>query len=169
MNAVIDGLVRDRAEAPALFAAAPAALARPYAVGKWSGRQVLLHLTDACGAQLDRLRRLQADPRPLLWAFDQDAWMQHLAPAERDLGIAGALFTATLDAIVELARMVPADRQQRAGIHSEIGRKTFAEVLAFVHEHNQHHFAQARAAIAGTTWSAGATPALATYYHPPAR
>jgi len=169
MTAVIDGLVRDRAEALALFAAAPAALARPYAAGKWTGRQVLLHLTDACGTQLDRLRRLQADDKPLLWAFDQDAWMRHLAPPGRDLAVAGALFAATLDAIIELARLVPPERRERAGIHSEIGRKTFAEVLAFVHEHNQHHFAQARAAVAGTTWSAGPTPALATYYQPPAR
>lgn len=164
-----DDLRRDRAEALALFAADPAALRRAYAPGKWSGRQVLLHLTDASGVLLDRLRRLQADAKPLLWSFDQDAWVQHLATDQRDLAIAGALFAATLDTIAELARLVPADRRERAGIHSEIGRKTFAEVLAFIHEHNQHHFAQVRAAVAGTTWTAGASEALRTYYVPPAR
>jgi uncharacterized damage-inducible protein DinB len=119
--------------------------------------------------QLDRLRRLQADAKPLLWAFDQDAWNTHLAYDRRDLAVAGALFLATLDAIIELATLVPAARFDRAGIHSEIGRKTFAEVLGFVHDHNTHHFAQVRASITGTTWTANTADALRTYYVPPTR
>ncbi len=167
--ALLADLRRDRSDSETLFSADPSALGRAYAPGKWSGRQVLLHLTDASGVLLDRLRRLQADTKPLLWAFDQDAWAERLASPQRDLRLAGALFAATLDTIVELAGQVPADRWERAGIHSEIGRKTFAEVLAFVHDHTQHHFAQVRAAVAGTTWTAGASPALRTYYVPPTR
>jgi uncharacterized damage-inducible protein DinB len=166
---LIDHLRRDRLEAVALFAADADALARPYAPGKWNGRQVLVHLSDAIGVQLDRLRRLQADAKPLLWAFDQDAWNTHLAYDRRDLAIAGASFLATLDAIIELATLVPVERFDRAGIHSEIGRKTFAEVLGFVHDHNTHHFAQVRASLAGTTWTANAADTLRTYYVPPTR
>lgn len=162
-----DDLKRDRADALALFAADAAALARPYAPGKWSGRQVLLHLTDANGVLLDRLRRLQADAKPLLWAFDQDAWGEHLHYGRRDLAVATTLFTATLDTIIELAVLVPPERFERAGIHSEIGRKTFAEVLAFIHQHNQHHLEQVRAAVQGKTWNGGITETLAAYYGKP--
>lgn len=166
---LIDDLKRDRDEALALFAADPTALARPYAPGKWTGRHVLLHLTDADGVLLDRLRRLQADAKPLLWAFDQDAWAQHLHYEQRDLKTAAALFAATIDTIAELATLVPAERFERAGIHSEIGRKTFAEVIAFIHDHHQHHLAQVRAAVQGKVWGGGITEKLGAYYQPPAR
>lgn len=166
---LIEDLKRDRADILALFAADADALARPYAPGKWNGRQVLLHLTDANGVLLDRLRRLQADAKPLLWAFDQDAWGQHLHYGRRDLKIAGQLFAATLDTIAELAEMVPAERFERAGIHSEIGRKTFAEVLSFIHQHNQHHLDQVRCSVQGKIWGGGETETLRAYYQPPTR
>lgn len=164
-----DDLRRDRSDGLELFAADPAALARAYAPGRWSGRHVLLHLTDANGVLLDRLRRLQADAKPLLWAFDQDAWAEHLHYERRDLRLAAALFGATLDAITELAGLVPSERFDRAGIHSEIGRKTFAEVLAFIHQHNQHHLDQVRCAVQGKVWGGGVTETLRAYYQPPAR
>lgn len=164
---LIDDLKRDRDETLVLFAADPAALARPYAPGKWNGRQVLLHLTDANGVLLDRLRRLQADAKPLLWAFDQDAWAQHLHYERRNLATAAALFAATLDTIIELAALVPAERFVRAGIHSEIGRKTFAEVIAFIHDHNEHHLGQARAAVQGKIWGGAITEKLGAYYGKP--
>ena len=166
---LMDHLRRDRADAVMLFAADAATLARPYAPGKWNGRQVLVHLSDAVGVQFDRLRRLQADAKPLLWAFDQDSWNTHLMYDRRDLAVAGALFVATLDAIIELATLVPPERFERGGIHSEIGKKTFAEVLGFVHDHNTHHFAQVRASLAGTTWTAITVDVLRTYYVPPNR
>jgi uncharacterized damage-inducible protein DinB len=166
---LIEDFRRDRDEALALFAADAAALAQPYAPGKWSGRHVLLHLTDANSVLLDRLRRLQADPKPLLWAFDQDAWAQHLHYPRRDLKTAAALFAATIDTIAELAALVPAERFERAGVHNEIGRKTFAEVIAFIHDHTQHHLGQVRAAVQGRIWGGGVTEKLTAYYQPPAR
>lgn len=159
-----DDLKRDRDEGLELFAADAAALARPYAPGRWSGRYVLLHLTDANGVLLDRLRRIQAEAKPLLWAFDQDAWAEHLLYERRALSTAAALFRATLDAIAELAMLVPSERFERAGIHSEIGRKTFAEVLAFIHHHNQHHLGQVRAAVQGKIWGGAETETLSAYY-----
>lgn len=162
-----EDLKRDRDEALAQFAADPAALARPYAPGKWTARHVLLHLTDANGVLLDRLRRLQADPKPLLWAFDQDAWAQHLCYERRDLKLAAALFAATIDTIAELATLVPAERFARAGIHSEIGRKTFAEVISFIHDHNEHHLGQVRAAVQGKVWGGAITEKLGAYYGQP--
>ena len=163
---LIDDLKRDRVVALTLFAADAALLARPYAPNKWSGRQVLLHLTDAISVQLDRLRRLQGDDKPLLWAFNQNHWAERLAYDQRDLRIAAALFSATLDAVIELAALIPAELYERQGIHSEIGRKTFAEVLAFIHHHNRHHLNQVQASVDGVTWTSGSTEPLRQYYGP---
>ena len=150
---LIDDLRRDRAAALALFAAEPRTLLQPYAPGKWNGRRVLIHLADALGVQLDRLRRLQADEKPLLWAFDPDRWAEHLRYDQRSLALAQGLFVANCDAIIELATQTPADRYERAGVHSENGKKTFVEILAFVHWHTRHHLDQVAAAVAGTTWT----------------
>ncbi len=151
---IIDDLKRDRADALRYFSANSHLLQQTYAPGKWTAHMVLVHLADAVGVQLDRLRRLQADDKPLLWAFDQNRWASHLMYEQRDLNIAAALFVANIDAIIEMANIVPADRFERVGIHSEAGRKTFGEVLSFVHWHNRHHLDQIEAAVAGRTWVA---------------
>ena len=49
--------------------------------------------------------------------------------------------------------MWPVWSEARAGVHSEAGRKTFAEVLTFVHWHTRHHLGQVQAAVDGTTWA----------------
>lgn len=157
MSTLLDDLKRSRDETLALFRSDPAALARSYAPaasGKWNLRTILVHLADAETVLLDRLRRLQADDKPLLWAYDENRWVAHLDYAHRDLAVAAALFAATRAAVIELATLIPQDRNQRAGVHSEAGAKTFAQVLALVPWHNLHHLEQARACVAGATWTA---------------
>lgn len=164
---LIDDLRADKKRAGEFFNANSAVLARSYAPGKWSARKVLLHLTDANSVLLDRLRRLQADDKPLLWGFNENHWEERLHYERRDLTVSSALFNATIDAIIELATLTPADRYERIGIHSEIGRKTFAEVLSFVHAHNVHHLDQIDAAINGASISTKTTEVLNNYYFPP--
>jgi hypothetical protein len=112
---LIDDLRNDRDQALEFFAAEPTVLARTYAPGKWSARQILLHLTDANGVLLDRLRRLQADDKPLLWAFNQNHWAEHLKYDKRDLRLATDLFAATINTIAELAALTPGGNCGRWG------------------------------------------------------
>lgn len=156
MSAARAALIATRDETLRALQSPAATLSRSYAPGKWSMRQVLLHLVDCEGVLLDRLRRLAADDKPLLWAYDQDRWVAELAVGGRSLETAAALFAATRNAVIELSTLLPADRHARAGVHSETGRKTFAEVLETVHRHNAHHLEQVRACAAGNLWqSAG--------------
>lgn len=154
MSTTRAALIATRDETLRALQSPPAMLSRSYAPGKWSMRQLLLHLVDCEGVLLDRLRRLAADDKPLLWAYDQDRWVAELAVDGRSLETAAALFAATRNAVIELATLLPADRHARAGIHSEAGRKTFAEVLETVHRHNAHHLGQVRACAAGSVWRA---------------
>jgi len=154
-----DDLARARDETLGFFRATGAAeLGRSYAPGKWTMRQLLIHIADAETVLFDRLRRLQAEEKPLLWAFDENRWAEHLLYDRRSLEVAGALFAATRGAVIELAAIIPAERHVRAGIHSEAGRKTFAEVLAHVLWPHQHHHEQIRACAAGAAWTAAARP-----------
>ncbi len=152
MNGEHAALVVTRDVTLAAFAATPEQLARSYAPGKWTLRQLLLHLVDTEGVLLDRLHRLAADDKPLLWPFDENRWMAELGGGARSLATAATLFTATRAAVLELASLVPPERWTRAGVHAEAGRTTFGEVLQKVHRHNAHHLEQVRACIAGTAW-----------------
>lgn len=156
MSATLSALTATRDQTIAGLRQPAAVLERTYRAGGWSMRQVLLHLVDCEGVMLDRLRRLAADDKPLLWAFDENRWTATLGGPGRHLETAIALFTASRATIIEMATQMPASVHPRAGIHAEAGRRTWLEQLAMVHQHNAHHLAQVRACIAGTTWRAGA-------------
>ncbi len=164
---LIDDLQNDRRRANEFFAADATQLEKTYAPGKWSVRYILIHLTDSNTVLLDRLRRLQADDKPLLWGFNENHWAEHLHYEKRDLAVAAKLFNATIDAIIELATLTPASRYERHGVHSEIGRKTFAEVLSFVHAHNVHHLEQMNAAVNGSSLNTKMSEPLQHFYSPP--
>lgn len=140
----------------AALAAGPAALARSYAPGKWTARQVLLHLVDVESVFLDRIKRGLADAKPLYWALDPDRWTARLTYPERSLAIAGQLFIAQRAALVELLGSVSPPELDRAGIHSEYGRLTVRDLASRVVIHAAHHLSQAEAAVAGRTWTPGA-------------
>ncbi len=133
-----------------LFGTDAAVLDVPYAPGKWTGHQVLLHLADTETVFHERLRRILASDRGLLVPFDMDGWATRL-PA-RSLPVMGALFTATRAAIVELAATLrPADLA-RLGWHQARGEVTVPAQLRMIHWHADHHAAQVRAVIEGRVW-----------------
>lgn len=146
-------------------AADAATLARSYAPGKWTMRELLLHLADAEAVLLDRLKRTLADDRPLLWAFDENRWQQQLFPAQRDLAVAGRLFAAAREATIELATLASPEQMGRIAVHNENGLRSFGQLLRATHEHAAHHLEQLRAIAAGQPWQprpttyAGSEPA----------
>ena len=143
----------NRVRVLALFAdpVAPG-LDRPYAPGKWTGRQVLLHIADTEAVILDRVRRSLAEPQPLLWTFDQDEWTRHLT-AGRDLRVAAALFAAARDSIIDIAGLVDPERLERPVVHTAIGRMRAGDWVNAAASHADHHIAQAEAAVAGRDWT----------------
>lgn len=157
------GLQASRAELAPWFATAsadPNLAGRSYAPGKWTLHELLIHLADTESVLLDRVRRLAVEPKPLLWAFDQDAWATGLAYQQRSLTQAGFLFTAARDTLIEIVDLLPASAVERTGVHSERGKVTLAECLAGITRHTRHHLGQIRAIAAGTAWD----PAQALTY-----
>lgn len=139
--------------APA-FAADPAALARPYAPGKWTGRQMLAHLVDTEAVINERLRRFAAEAQPLVLPFDPDRWTAAFPADRRDLAALQRRFVAAREDSVHLLSHLDAAGWAKAGVHGVRGLLTIAQVAAHADWHARHHLAQIEAAIAGTTWTA---------------
>src|SRR5258708_4088447 len=83
-----------------------AVLSKRYAPGKWTARELLVHLSDTEAVHLDRLRRLAAEDNPTLMAYDQDKWAAGLFYGKRDLNLAQQQYEAGRRAVIELARIL---------------------------------------------------------------
>lgn len=113
-----------------------------YRRGGWTARQVLVHIADTEAVLLERLRRVAAQPKALVMAFDPDAWADGLGYATRDLALAQSLFAAARSSNIELI-VRHRDQAGRSGVHSEAGTITLADVAERVRWHNAHHLEQA--------------------------
>jgi len=130
------------------FSYPPEIVASSYAPGKWSVRQLLMHLTDHESVVLDRLRRTAADPAEtvLLPGYDQDAWANGLFYQSRSLTVAARLYDGARSSLIELIELLPADLEGRSGLHSQRGRMTLLQ-QGDTWGHNDHHLVQIRAAV----------------------
>ncbi len=137
------------------FAVDAETLGRSYAPGKWTIRQLLLHLADSQAAMLDRLYRIAAEDAPILMHLEDDRWVERLAYDRRDLGTARDFYAAGAATIADLGRVLPPSVDARQGMHALSGLRTFAEQLAYIASHSAHHLEQIRAAAEGRTWSPG--------------
>lgn len=151
----IQRLTKDLREVLKFFGKPAALQKRAYAPGKWTMREILVHLSDSETVILDRLRRLAAEKKAVLQAFDQDLWADRLFYKTRDLKLAKQQYQTAREGIIELFKRLPAKADARAGRHSEAGRKTFAQVAEIAGYHTGHHLEQLRAIAAGKTWKKG--------------
>ena len=146
---LVERLERTRAETLELYALDDAALERRYAPGKWTVRQILHHLADAETVLFDRIRRVIAEPRQVIWAFDQDAWADKLGYATKPLSLSRDLYDATRPGVIHYAQA----HYERDGdlefVHSEIGVRTLRQELDKVADHNRGHLDQIGIALAG--------------------
>ena len=125
---------------------------KSYGAGKWTLRQLLVHLSDAETVLLDRLRRLASEKKPVLMAFDENDWAKGLFYKQRDLNLARQQFETARRNIIELARALPRRIDKNVGTHSQAGTRTFGQILKMCASHNDHHLEQLRAIAAGKKW-----------------
>lgn len=144
---LIEQLEHTKAETLKHFDLNEPALELRYAPDKWSIRELLHHLCDAETVLFDRIRRVISEPRPVIWAFDQDAWAERLAYPERPLRISRDLYEATRAGVIHYAHL----HYRRSGhlefVHSETGVRTLKDEFEKVASHNSHHLDQISAAL----------------------
>jgi hypothetical protein len=113
---------------------------RSYAPGKWSARQVLIHLAQTELALTTRARFALSTPGYVAQNFDQNDWM----PLDD-----GATAKGALDAYLSLRRFniamfrrLTAEQRERRFHHPEYGELSVGWILAQIAGHDLHHLAQ---------------------------
>ena len=113
---------------------------RPYAPGKWTARQVVIHLAQTEVALGVRARMALATPNYTAQNFDQDAWLG------RETALNGADAVATLVAMsrmnLALFETLSAAEREIAMAHPEYGSITIDWIIYTIAGHQIHHLDQ---------------------------
>lgn len=117
-------------------------LGTPEAPGKWSVREVVQHLADSELVGGGRFRKVLAEDRPALAAYDQDLWSQRLHYSESNVDEALAEFTSLRRANVRLFERASEADRARVGIHSERGEETLVLMMKLYAAHDLVHLRQ---------------------------
>lgn len=107
--------------------------------GKWSIQQLVIHVTDAELAFVDRMKRVITSDNPQLLAWNENAYMANLSYAEQSAEDAAATVELLRRQMARVLRKLPAQAFERTGTHSERGRQTLSEIIGFANAHLDHH------------------------------
>jgi hypothetical protein len=122
-------------------------LQKSYGTGKWNIRQILVHLADAEGILHERIKRIIAEPRQVIWAFDQDRWCSQLDYQHFPVNISKSLYLAHRESIIYLAEKYYETLGAKEFVHSETGVRTLQQEFDKVASHNQGHITQILSAL----------------------
>ena len=125
----------------------PEAFARSHAPGKWTAREMLIHLAHAEIVFGTRLRFALSTPGYVVQPFDQDQWMV-LDGQGLDGQAALALFSFNRAFNLGLAKRLSAEDRARTFTHPERGTMTVEEILLMIAGHELHHLPQLEAVAA---------------------
>lgn len=115
--------------------------------GKWSLRTLIIHLWDSDAIATHRMKRIIAEDRPLLMAYDEDAFVARLGYEQQDLGLVAELFRLNREHTGQILRSVSAADFARAGVHNQRGLITLADTIGLYVHHVEHHLVFARAKL----------------------
>ncbi len=144
---IIQRLEATRDETLRFFQLGESELACRYAPDKWPVRFILHHLADAETVLFDRIRRILSEGRPVVWAFDQDAWAEALDYSQLPLELSRNIYESTRAAIIHYARLHYDQHGHLEFVHSETGVRTLKDEFDKVASHNQDHLEQISSAL----------------------
>lgn len=144
---IINQLVETKIRTEAFFNLSDTDLQKTYGVGKWCIRKILVHLADAEGVLHDRVKRIIAEPKQVIWAFDQDLWCQNLDYENFPLEISKELFSSNRQSIIFLAERYYQTLGDKEFVHSETGVRTLKQEFDKVANHNKGHIEQIEFAL----------------------
>ncbi|HQR17463.1 MAG TPA: DinB family protein [Gemmatimonadales bacterium] len=138
--------------------AAPSALTKPEAPGKWSVAGVLQHLADSEGINGQRIRLMLVEDTPPIAAYDQDAWGRVFGYEHADPGLALRDFTALRAANLRLWASLDATALARGGMHAERGLETAGTLIRLLAGHDLVHLKQIGRILGASAGKTSTTP-----------
>ena len=113
---------------------------RPWSPGKWTGRQILIHLAQTELALTTRARFALSEDAYAAQSFSQDAWM----PLDATLGAPEALdaYLAMRRMNLAMWRSLTAAQRERSFSHPEYGTLTVHWIAEQLAGHEIHHYRQ---------------------------
>ena len=133
---IIADLQRTKEQTLAYFDLPAEQLQKAYGPGKWMVRQLLHHIADADTVLYDRIRRTIAKPNQVVWGFDQDLWAAGLDYLSFPLALNKAVYIATRDNVMYLAKQHYEGSENKRFIHSATGMRTLKDEFDKVVWHN---------------------------------
>jgi len=122
-------------------------LEKNYGEGKWTIRQILHHLTDAELIFHYRLKRIIAERKPMVWAYDQDRWSNAFSYSVKPLKIKKQLYASCRELNIELIKSFFDQFGDREFVHSETGLGVLKNEFQRISEHNFNHIQQIQKAL----------------------
>src|SRR3982751_5104793 len=132
---LIDDLERTRDETLRYFSLDERSLSRRYGLDRWPVRFILLHLSDTETVLFDRIRRVLSEPRPVIWAYDQDAWARGLEYDQLPLELSCRVYQSVRASIIYYAHRYYQSKGQLEFVHSQTGVRTLREEFEKIASH----------------------------------
>ncbi len=144
---IITALVKTKQETLEYFNLSPLYLSKTYSEGKWNIKQILVHLADAESVLLERIKRVIAEPKQVIWAFNQDLWCNNLDYENFSLELSKEVFIASRNLVIYLAEKYYNQFGKKEFVHNETGLRTLKDEFDKVASHNEGHLSQIRQAL----------------------
>ena len=117
---------------------------RPPAPGKWSIRQILVHVADADVVSAMRFRLIAAQPGSRLTPFDQEIWAERLNYNRQPLSDALNAFVAVRKYTAQMLRNLPESAWSNTAVHEERGEVSLPAYVEHMCVHAENHAEQIR-------------------------
>ncbi len=123
-------------------------LNKNYGEGKWTIRQILHHLTDTEYLFLGRLKKIMAEPKQVIWAFNQDEWNETFDYINEALTSNKELYSLCREMNIELIEKYYDQFKDKVFVHNITGLRTLQLEFEKVGLHNHSHNEQIKIALA---------------------
>jgi hypothetical protein len=107
--------------------------------GTWSIQQIVIHLLDSELVHADRIKRIIAEDKPSLLAFDENRWVKNLFYEDQSVDDAVTIVELNRRNLARVLKKLPSDAFKRTGIHSERGPLTLEDLVTTAVSHLKHH------------------------------
>jgi hypothetical protein len=115
----------------------------PIAPGKWTARQVMVHVVQWEMIFGLRLRFALASPTYVIQPFDQDELMSEAAAVDGPTALAA--FEAVRRMTLAFARSLTPEQRRQKAVHAERGDIDVEDILVTLAGHGVHHLRQLQA------------------------